>query len=262
MELKITLTGWFIYAALLLYLAAWVALLSGFKKTGRVLFSAGFFAALVAVACRGYAVSHFPMQSIFEVFLFMGMLVYPVSLLCRRTMLNTSETIDPLLGALLLIPAGFVFSATPQKLPPALQHWLFGPHVAVYLAGYLFMFKAGAVAIKLLILPGGNPDSTQRNQEVWNLLRLGFPLLTLGLILGAWWGKIAWGNYWNWDPKEMWALAMWLVYAGYFHVYTATRGKLIRLNSAIALLGCLIILCTLLWANFSRLFAGLHTYAY
>jgi hypothetical protein len=34
---------------------------------------------------------------------------------------------------------------------------------------------------------------------------------------GAWWGKLAWGDYWNWDPKELWSLVSWLMFLGYFH---------------------------------------------
>ena len=46
---------------------------------------------------------------------------------------------------------------------------------------------------------------------------IGFPLLTLGVALGAYWAYSAWGRYWGWDPKETSALVTWLVYAGYLH---------------------------------------------
>src|SRR5437764_1186907 len=46
---------------------------------------------------------------------------------------------------------------------------------------------------------------------------VGFPLLGLGIALGAYWGNIAWGRYWGWDPKETTALVTWLVFAGYLH---------------------------------------------
>jgi len=48
-------------------------------------------------------------------------------------------------------------------------------------------------------------------------LLLGFGFLTLGIISGAVWANEAWGSYWSWDPKETWALIVWLVYAGYLH---------------------------------------------
>eukprot|EP00929_Paragymnodinium_shiwhaense_P015343 TRINITY_DN123423_c0_g1_i1.p1 TRINITY_DN123423_c0_g1~~TRINITY_DN123423_c0_g1_i1.p1 ORF type:complete len:485 (+),score=112.12 TRINITY_DN123423_c0_g1_i1:107-1561(+) len=48
-------------------------------------------------------------------------------------------------------------------------------------------------------------------------LLLGFGCLTVGIISGAVWANEAWGSYWSWDPKETWALIVWLVYAAYLH---------------------------------------------
>jgi cytochrome c-type biogenesis protein CcsB len=47
---------------------------------------------------------------------------------------------------------------------------------------------------------------------------LGFPWLTLGILTGAIWAQNAWGRYWGWDPKEVWALATWLWYLLVLHV--------------------------------------------
>ena len=97
----------------------------------------------------------------------------------------------------------------------------------------------------------------------------GFPLLTLGLILGSIWGKRAWGDYWGWDPKELWSLASWLVYVGYFHFrymfgFPTVGGAsktCARINSIWAIAGMAVIIATILWVNLSKLFSGLHTYA-
>jgi ABC-type transport system involved in cytochrome c biogenesis permease subunit len=89
----------------------------------------------------------------------------------------------------------------------------------------------------------------------------GFPLLTLGLILGSVWGKLAWGDYWGWDPKELWSLASWLVYVGYFHFRSMFDQTRPRWNSIWAVAGMAVIVITLLWVNLSKLFLGLHTYA-
>ncbi len=261
MELKLTLVGAFIYAAMLLYVVAFVAMSLGRKKMGRRLFIAGFVLALVSIASRWVEVGRLPMQSMFEVFLLMGAFVYPVSWFCRSVMRIESELIDPLIGVFLLFPAAFIFDSTGGKLPPALQYWLFAPHVAVYLLGYLLMFKGGVVATGQIFTPAGLEKARRREKDTYRLVRVGFPFITLGLILGAWWGKIAWGSYWNWDPKEMWSLAMWLSFAWYFHFRIATRRRFRRINSLVVIISCLIILCTLLWANLSRLFEGLHSYA-
>jgi ABC-type transport system involved in cytochrome c biogenesis permease subunit len=98
-------------------------------------------------------------------------------------------------------------------------------------------------------------------QATYRMVCLGFPLLTLGLLLGSVWGKLAWGDYWGWDPKEMWSLASWLVYLGYFHFRYMFGKKHPRINSMWVVLGIVVILVTLLWVNLSRLFSGLHSYA-
>jgi len=93
------------------------------------------------------------------------------------------------------------------------------------------------------------------------MIYAGFPLLTLGLILGSYWGKKAWGDYWGWDPKELWSLASWLVYVGYFHFRYMFGKKYPQINSIWAIAGMFVIIVTLLWVNLSRLFPGLHSYA-
>ncbi len=47
---------------------------------------------------------------------------------------------------------------------------------------------------------------------------VGFPFLTAGLWMGAFWAQEAWANYWGWDSKENSALITWLVYVGYIHL--------------------------------------------
>ncbi|MBL8860435.1 MAG: cytochrome c biogenesis protein CcsA [Planctomycetes bacterium] len=47
---------------------------------------------------------------------------------------------------------------------------------------------------------------------------VGFPFLTAGLWMGAFWAQEAWANYWGWDSKENSALITWLVYVIYIHL--------------------------------------------
>ena len=44
---------------------------------------------------------------------------------------------------------------------------------------------------------------------------LGVLYATLTLILGSIWANVAWGTYWNWDPRETTTLILWIAYAGY-----------------------------------------------
>jgi len=263
MAIKYTFTAFLVYSVMAVYLLAFLTTVLNKRKLGQQLYLAGFIIAAIAFSFRWYDVRHVPFQNLFEVFLSMGMLVYPLSIFCRRIIRVGGEAADMLIGTILLFPVGFVFDAEPQKLPPALQSWLFTPHVAVYLASYVIMLKAAVQAFCQLKTEAENPkkDLLDHEDGTFAMICLGFPLLTLGLILGSWWGKLAWGDYWGWDPKELWSLVSWLVYVGYFH-FRYMFGKMhARINSFLAISGTAAIVITLLWVNLSKIFPGLHNYA-
>ena len=54
-------------------------------------------------------------------------------------------------------------------------------------------------------------------QMAYDLVRFGFVMLTIGLLVGSVWAKSAWGDYWVWDPKENWSLVTWLAFGLYLH---------------------------------------------
>jgi cytochrome c-type biogenesis protein CcsB len=274
MEIKYTIQGLLIYAAIAAYLSAFLTTFLRRQRVGNFLYLLGFIAAVLAFIYRWYDVRHVPLQNLFEVFLCLGMISYPVSWFCRYTLRAGGYSGDLVIAAIMLVPAGFVFSAEPQRLPPALQSWLFVPHVAVYALSYIFMAKATLQAIFQLLAPAlrrGYPGQwpglkadekfLSAEDATYRMVCVGFPLLTLGLILGSCWGKLAWGDYWGWDPKELWSLASWLVYVGYFHFRYMFGKKYARINSLWAIAGMVFILITLFWVNLSNLFSGLHSYA-
>ncbi|MDD5326447.1 MAG: cytochrome c biogenesis protein CcsA [Phycisphaerae bacterium] len=261
MDIKYTFQGMLIYITIAAYLFAFLATVIRLQRAGRFLYVFGFAVSVFAFMYRWFHVGHIPFQNLFEVFLSLGMLIYPVSLFCRRVLRVGGSPADMLIGAIVLFPAGFIFSAEPQHLPPALQSWLFGPHVAVYILSYIFMAKAAYQAGCQLAGVAQKENLLPYEDATYRMICTGFPLLTLGLILGSVWGKLAWGDYWGWDPKELWSLASWLVYVGYFHfryMFGKTRP---RANSIWAIAGMAVIVITLLWVNLSKLFIGLHTYA-
>ena len=266
MEIKYTLQGLLIYVSILLYMLGFVSALLQKTRPAKSLFALGFITAVTALAYRWYHVAHIPMQNLFEVFLVLGTVIYPISIISRRHLgvsAGKEHAADMMLAIIVLFPAGFVFNAEPQRLPPALQCWLFAPHVAVYMLSYIFMAKAAFLASCRIV---GAKPITETNlisyeHGTYRMICVGFPLLTLGLLLGSWWGKLAWGDYWGWDPKELWSLASWLVYAGYFHFRYIYGKKHEKANCLWAVAGMFVILITLLWVNLSRLFPGLHNYA-
>jgi ABC-type transport system involved in cytochrome c biogenesis permease subunit len=260
MVIKYTLLGLLVYLALAGYILAFLLTIAGSRKTGQFIYRMGFIVTAAAFAFRWYEVGHVPFQNMFEVFLSMGMLVYPLSVFCRRFLDAGGQAADAFIGAILLFAAGFVFPSEPQMLPPALQCRLFAPHVAVYLLAYVVMTKA-AVQAFCQLKAGPDERILEYERNTYRIICLGFPLLTLGLILGSWWGKLAWGDYWGWDPKELWSLASWLVYVAYLHFRYVFGQKHPRINSCMVLMGFAAIMITLLWVNLSGIFAGLHNYA-
>lgn len=261
MELKLTLQGLLIYIPLWLYLLAAVVTLVRKRRLGLTLYGLGFLVALAAYIYRGLHVGHWPLQNLFEVTLLLGVLSFPVSIFCRYVLKIGGQAADMFLGALILVPAGFVFHAEPQLLPPALQSPLFVPHVGVYMISYLLMAKACICAVAQLCGLSSEENTLAPEPATYVMVCLGFPFLTLGLILGSWWGKLAWSDYWAWDPKELWSLTSWLAFVGYFHFRYMFGTKHPRWNSIWVIVGMIFILITYFWVNLSKLFPGLHNYA-
>lgn len=155
--------------------------------------------------------------------------------------------------------------ATP--LVPALQSYWLWLHVSVTLLGEAFfaiafitsiMFlKADSREKKGIDLKAGlraeNLDSIS-----YRCIAIGFPLFTLGgLVFGMVWAYKAWGSYWSWDPKEVWSLITWFVFALYLHTRIVMGWKG-RRSAFIAILGFLAALFTYFGVNY--LLAGLHSY--
>ena len=252
-----------IYLAMAMHLLAFVLLAARLRRAGLRTYAAGFAAALAAVAFRWWHTGHPPLQNMFEVFLVLGTLFFPISLVGRRWLRTGGEAADALLAVIILWPAGLVFDHHIKPLPPALQSPLFIPHVMAYMLAYILMAKAAVqAAARLARGPApAEPGLTDRDTAVYRLVRAGFPFMTLGLLLGAWWGKLAWGDWWNWDPKELWSLTTWLVYLGYFHLRALPPPKPHRGAAAVAIIGMACVVLTLLWVNLAGRFAGLHSYA-
>lgn len=103
----------------------------------------------------------------------------------------------------------------------------------------------------------GLPTLAKLDIMTYRIIAVGLPLLTVGIITGAWWAKEAWGAYWQWDPKETAALLSWIVYAMYMHLHTRNswRGRPVAWVSVVAF--ATIVFCYL---GVNIFISGLHSY--
>ena len=227
------------------------------------LFAAGFALAVTTYIYRAIDVNNVPLQNLFEAFLALMVLIWPISLICRWFLGVRGQTWDMLIGAVLCVMPGFVRDADITPARPALQTALFVPHVLAYMVATIFMVKATVQAIGVLIWGNtrSGPDLVRWETGTHRMVCAAFPLMTAGLLLGCIWAKYAWGDFWSWDPKEQWSLATWMVFVAYFHMRHMFGLKYPRLNAAIALACTVVLVLTMLWANLSSLFKGIHSYA-
>ena len=102
MELKLTIQGVLIYTTMALYGIAMAAALVRHVRVARLLYVGGFLAALASYLYRWQHSGHVPMQNLFEVFLTLGVLILPITLLCRRLWGIESLAADLFLGLVVL----------------------------------------------------------------------------------------------------------------------------------------------------------------
>jgi len=102
------------------------------------------------------------------------------------------------------------------------------------------------------------PSAAAIDQTSYRVHAFAFPLWTFTVLTGAIWADEAWGRFWGWDPKEVWAFITWVVYAAYLHA-RATAGWRGRGAAYIALAGYATFLFNFVGINL--LGSGLHAYS-
>ncbi|WP_367360253.1 inner membrane protein YpjD [Syntrophus sp. (in: bacteria)] len=91
---------------------------------------------------------------------------------------------------------------------------------AMYLLQDHFLKRKKARRVSSILPSLGDLDRINHLCLLW-----GFPLLTLGVLMGAFWARVVWGSSWQWDPKQVWTLAVWGTYAVLLHQRLAIGWK-------------------------------------
>lgn len=92
---------------------------------------------------------------------------------------------------------------------------------------------------------------------MYKSIAVGFAFFTIATVLGALWAAEAWGGYWSWDPKETWALIVWLNYAAWLHM-RLMKGLRGTVSAWWALVGLAVTTFAFLGVN--MFLSGLHSY--
>jgi cytochrome c-type biogenesis protein CcsB len=237
---------------------------------------AGFAANTVAIIIRWVesyklGIGHAPFSNLYESLIFFAWTTILLYLIVeRRTKNKTSGAFVTPLAFLAMAYASFSpnVSSGIQPLIPALKsNWLIS-HVITCFFGYAAFGLSFGLSfmylLKRLDREGGSniflrliPRADILDELNYQMVVIGFLMLTLGIITGSVWAHSAWGSYWSWDPKETWSLITWLIYAAVLHsrLVRGWKGKRIAI---LCFVGFFCVLLTYFGVNY---LAGLHSYA-
>ncbi len=222
----------------------------------------------------GADIGHIPVSNLYEVFILFAVMTAMLYLFYERRYNNRA------MGAFVLtvISASVAFllwytferqAHEIQPLVPALQSYWMKIHVPANFVGYGAFAIAAMVGVAYLLLewrarvnPGGLlaarlPSLEQLDDVMYKSIALGFAFFTVATVLGAMWAAEAWGGYWSWDPKETWALIVWLNYAAWLHL-RLTKGWRGRPLAWWAIVGLFVTLFAFVGVN--MFLSGLHSY--
>ena len=148
-------------------------------------------------------------------------------------------------------------------LMPVLSSPLLSLHVTVIMIAYALLFFIMLNGISALIVRVTQPTNTQFLERLRDISMImlypAVALLAAGIFIGAVWANISWGNYWSWDPKEVWALITLLVYIAPLHSTLWKSFQKPLFFHLYCILAFLSVLITYFGVN--MLLGGMHSYA-
>ena len=215
----------------------------------------------------GPDVGHIPISNLYEVFVLFCVISALMYLYYERR--YSAQQVGAFVLLVIMAAVGFLLWYTfdrgaheIQPLVPALQSWWMKIHVPANFVGYGAFAIAAMIAVAYLLATKGYlvrvlPSTELMDDLMHKVIAIGFAFFTIATILGAMWAAEAWGGYWSWDPKETWALIVWLNYAAWLHMrlIKGLRGPVLAWW---ALVGLFVTLFAFLGVN--MFLSGLHSY--
>jgi len=229
---------------------------------------------LAAVIARGLAAERVPWGNMYE-FACAAILVALTAylILVKVWAINWLGPVVTGFGVIVLGASILVYVPAGPLVPALDSYWLVIHVAAAMIAGSGFLVGAAASAFYLVKARAeANTPEGERTGYIWRLPSaaamdrlayrvhaFSFPIWTFAaLIAGPIWAQYAWGRYWGWDPKEVWAFITWAIYASYLHA-RVTAGWKGKAAAIIALIGFATFIFNFVGVNLYV--PGLHSYA-
>jgi cytochrome c-type biogenesis protein CcsB len=215
----------------------------------------------------GADVGHIPISNLYEVFILFSVITALLYLYYedRYNTLQMGGFVMLIISAAVGFLLWYTFDRGAheiQPLVPALQSYWMKIHVPANFVGYGAFALAAMIGVAYLLSSKGVLSSRLPSLEIlddvmYKSIAIGFVFFTIATILGAMWAAEAWGGYWSWDPKETWALIVWLNYAAWLHIRLTKglRGPMLAWWSVIGLL-----VTTFAFLGVNMFLSGLHSY--
>ncbi len=288
---------WLVYlAASVLLLVGFIYKWPKARAAGFVVFTLAALLHTAAVLLRWYIAGRWPNSNMFEAVTtaaWFGVIgAYPIEWFVRRTAMYSLFALGAAVSAMVALMAAYFL---PVQLNPAINNmmpvlhdvWLY-IHTNVIIYSYVLIFMAavsgglyiahrafggaasfarvGGAGSLILAGPNGEQPLTGARAsfgEVLDgvtmvLMELSFVLLWAGIVMGAIWADHSWGRPWGWDPKEVFALNTFLVFAVLVHVRFKSKDKGMW-TAVLAVIGAAVMLFNWIVINF--VITGLHSYA-
>jgi cytochrome c-type biogenesis protein CcsB len=230
----------------------------------------GFIFHTLAIGLWTIQYGYFPVHNLRESLSFFAWAIIGVYLLIqlRFNILVLGSFLSPL-AAVMMLGSSFLHPQT-GTVNPLLQNFWLAVHIVfiflgngafaiAFLAGVMYLIQEHQIKSKRLgYLYHRLPALEILDTLNYNCLVYGFPLLTLGMLSGSIFAQYTLGTFWRWDPKEVWSLITWLLYAALLHGRLASgwRG---RRSAIISIIGFLVLIFSFLGVNF--FLQGYHSFS-
>jgi cytochrome c-type biogenesis protein CcsB len=230
----------------------------------------GFISHTVAIGLWTVQTGYLPVYNLRESLSFFAWAIIGVYLIIqiRFNILVLGSFLSPL-AAVTMISSSFIPLQTGPVNPLLKNVWLMvhiifvfagnGVFAIAFLAGIMYLIQERQIKSKHLgLLYHRLPALEILDALNYNSLILGFPLMTLGILSGSIFAQYTLGTFWRWDPKEVWSLITWLLYAALLHgrLVSGWRG---RRSAIISIIGFLVLIFSFLGVNF--LVKGYHSFS-